>query len=83
MTKDEREKLIQKLIDADKMNISHDDDLLIYVLRNGHKGYDHMTDEELTDKCFDPEPQTCDICGGELDEEETFCLNRKCPNAAG
>ena len=47
MTKKEREKLIQELLEADFKNCSEDRGLLVYILREGHKGYDHMTDKEL------------------------------------
>jgi hypothetical protein len=42
-----KEALIQKLVDADQYNIMHDNHLLVYILREGTKGYNNMTEHEL------------------------------------
>jgi len=47
MNEKAKEALIQKLVDADQYNIMHDNHLLVYILREGMKGYDNMTDDEL------------------------------------
>jgi len=47
MNEKAKEALIQKLVDADQYNIMHDNHLLVYILREGTKGYDNMTDDEL------------------------------------
>jgi len=52
LSKEDRDKVIEWLVEDDQFNMSQDNSQLVLVLYDGFVGYNSMTDEDLVEEYY-------------------------------
>jgi hypothetical protein len=52
LTKEDRERVIEWLVDDDQFNMTQDNSQLVMLIREGFVGYDNMDDESLVNEYY-------------------------------